>query len=265
MTSDPHTIGPTQGRRAVSAVLITRDCERTLRETLASLAFCDEILVVDSGSVDETPLIAASMGARVIHQDWLGFGRQKQFAVEQASNNWVLCVDADEIVTPELRASIEQELTTPTHRAFEFPRCNRFLGRYLRHGEGYPDWSLRFFDRRHASWSDDNVHEKVAALGDVGRLKGDLLHHSEDTLRSYLAKQNLYTSLAAEQLAAAGYVPSARKLIASPIFRFLKFYLVRRGFLDGVPGIVHIGIGCFNSFIKYAKVVELKQARDAKL
>jgi glycosyltransferase involved in cell wall biosynthesis len=249
----------------LSAVLITRDCATSLAETLASLAFCDEIIVVDSGSTDGSDELARGMGARVIHQDWLGFGPQKQFAVEQALNDWVLCIDADEIVSPELRAQIEHELTDPKHRAFEFPRCNRFLGRYLRHGEGYPDWSLRLFDRRHARWSDDLVHEKVIALGDVGRLKGDLLHHREETLERYLAKQNHYTTLAAEALCAeAGSMPSTAKLLASPIFRFLKFYILHLGFFDGVPGLIHIGIGCFNSFSKYAKAIELRRRKDLR-
>jgi glycosyltransferase involved in cell wall biosynthesis len=254
------SIIPPMTRRKLSAVLITRDCATTIPETLAALKFCDEIVVVDSGSSDGTDELARRAGARVIHQDWLGFGPQKQFAVEQAENDWVLCVDGDEIVSPELQASIERELLEPSHRAFEFPRCNRFLGRYLRHGEGYPDLSLRFFDRRHAHWSDDLVHEKVVALGDVGRLKGDLLHHSEETLASYLEKQNRYTSLAAEALAADGYRPHALKLAISPIFRFLKFYVFRLGFLDGAPGVIHIGIGCFNSFIKYAKVRESRRS-----
>lgn len=252
-------------RQALSAVLITRDCAPTLAETLTSLAFCDEIVVVDSGSSDDTCAIAERAGARVIHQDWLGFGPQKQFAVDQAKNEWVLCIDGDEVVTPALQAAIQRELAAPTHRAFEFPRCNRFLGRYLRHGEGYPDLSLRLFDRRHARWSDDLVHEKVTALGDVGRLKGDLLHHSEEGLESYLAKQNRYTTLAAEALVTEGFEPSATKLWLSPIFRFIKFYVVRRGFLDGGAGLVHIGIGCFNSFIKYAKVIEIRAtARDSR-
>jgi glycosyltransferase involved in cell wall biosynthesis len=252
-------------RKFLSAVLITRDCASTLVDTLASLAFCDEIVVVDSGSTDATRSVAENAGARVIHQDWLGFGPQKQFAVEQARNNWVLCIDGDEVVTPQLRAEIQRELEKPSHRAFEFARCNRFLGRYLRHGEGYPDLSLRLFDRRHAGWSDDLVHEKVTALGDVGRLKGDLLHHSEESLESYLAKQNRYTTLAAEALVAEGIAPSAGKLWVSPIFRFLKFYIARLGFLDGGAGLVHIGIGCFNSFIKYAKVIEIRTtARDTR-
>lgn len=221
---------------------------------------------MDSGSRDGTVELAKAHGARVIHQDWLGFGRQKQFAVEQASYDWVLCLDADERVSPELRASIAAALggsDVPAESAWRFARCNRFLGRYLRHGEGYPDWSLRLFDRRKARWSDDAVHEKVLFSGQPGTLAGDLLHDSAESLAGYLTKQNRYTSLAAETAVAAGKRASAAKLCISPLVRFLKFYLVRRGFLDGVPGFIHIAIGCFNSFAKYAKMIELQKGRKS--
>ena len=244
-------------RLPLSAVLITLNCAGSLRATLESLAFCAEIVAVDSGSNDGTLELLAEFGARVIHADWRGFGPQKQFAIEQAAHDWVLCVDSDEIVSPALRDSIQAALAAPAFQCYEFPRCNRFLGRYLKHGEGYPDLSLRLFDRRQARWSDDVVHEKVITLGLVGRLKGDLLHHSEDSIESYLAKQNRYTTLAAKALLAEGAQPSSIKLVSSPVFRFIKFYGLRAGFLDGVPGLIHILIGCFNSFAKYAKMIEL--------
>ncbi len=244
-------------RLPLSAVLITFNCVGPLRATLESLRFCDEIVAVDSGSTDGTVALLEEFGARVISEPWRGFGPQKQFAVDAARHDWVLCIDSDEIVSPELRESIEQALTQPTDPAYEFPRRNRFLGRYLRHGEGYPDYSLRLYDRRHSRWTDDVVHEKVITLGRVSRLTGDLLHHSEDSIESYLTKQNRYTTLAAQALAAEGAQISASKLLLSPIFRFIKFYLLRGGILDGVPGLIHILIGCFNSFSKYAKTIEL--------
>jgi hypothetical protein len=135
------------------------------------------------------------------------------------------------------------------------------MGRYLRHGEGYPDWSLRFFDRRHARWSADAVHEKVLTEAEIGTLAGDLLHDTAETLDSYLAKQNRYTTLAAEAALAAGRRASVVQLLVSPVLRFIKFYLLRRGFLDGVPGLVHILIGCQNSFIKYAKMLAMQGDR----
>ncbi len=245
----------------VSAVLITKNAAGQLADCLASVAFCDEIIVVDSGSDDGTAEIAGQQGARVIQSEWRGFGPQKQFAVEQASHDWVLCIDADERVSEGLRESILAALSAPTVSAYSFPRCNRFMGRYLRHGEGYPDWSLRLFDRRHGRWSDDPVHEKVLTEAEIGTLAGDLLHDTAETLDSYLAKQNRYTTLAAEAALAAGHRASVVQLLVSPVLRFIKFYLLRRGFLDGVPGLVHILIGCQNSFIKYAKMLAMQGDR----
>ena len=131
-----------------SVVIITLNAAQQLEACLQSAAFADEIVVVDSGSSDATAEIALKYGARVIVQPWLGFGRQKQFAVSQASHDWVLCLDADERVSDELRASIIATLRQPGFTAYQMPRCNRFMGRWLRHGEGYPDWSLRLFERR---------------------------------------------------------------------------------------------------------------------
>jgi glycosyltransferase involved in cell wall biosynthesis len=238
----------------LSAVLITKDAASQLEACLASLVFCAEIVVVDSGSADGTAALAQRLGARVVLSEWRGFGPQKQFAVEQANNDWVLCVDADERVSDDLRACIETALAAPAFRAYRFARRNRFMGRYLRHGEGYPDWSLRLFDRRHARWSNDAVHEKVLTEGDVGTLKGDLLHDSAEMLERYLAKQDRYTTLAAQGALAVGKRASVAHLLLSPLIRFIKFYVVRLGFLDGWPGLVHILIGCRNSYAKYAKM-----------
>ncbi len=246
-------------RARLSAVLITRNVAARLEACLKSCGFADEILIVDSGSTDATLDIARRFNAKIVQQDWLGYGQQKQFAVSQAAHDWVLCLDADERMSEPLHASILKELEAPRFAAYAFPRCNRFLGRWLRHGEGYPDLSLRLFDRRHAHWSDDPIHEKVVTQSPVGRLDGDLLHESEDGLADYLAKQNRYTTLQAEQLHARGRRAGMGKMLLSPLFRFLKFYFLRLGFLDGVPGLIHILIGCFNSFMKYAKLRELNR------
>ena len=251
-------------RQPLSVAIITLNAAAQLEACLRSARFADEIVVVDSGSTDGTQALAERHGARVIEQDWLGFGPQKQFAVEAAQHDWVLCLDADERVTPELQTAIETALANPAAAAFRFPRCNRFLGRYLKHGEGYPDWSLRLFDRRRARWSDDAVHEKVVANGPVGELRGDLLHESAESLASYLTKQNRYTTLAAEMALAAGKRASFGRIALSPLIRFIKFYVVRQGFRDGLPGLIHIAIGCFNSFTKYSKMLE-QQNSDAAL
>jgi glycosyltransferase involved in cell wall biosynthesis len=251
----------TSGPLALSAVLITKNAANALEDCLRSVSFCDDIVVVDSGSEDGTTELARRYGARVIPCEWRGFGPQKQFAVEQARHDWVLCIDADERVSETLQASIAAALADPQAKAYRFPRCNRFLGRYLRHGEGYPDWSLRLFHRGYGRWSDDAVHEKVLCEGAVGELAGDLLHDSAETLDSYLTKQNRYTSLAADEALARGKRASVGKLLLSPLFRFIKFYFLRRGFLDGVPGLIHILIGCQNSFFKYAKMLERSRKR----
>lgn len=244
----------------VSAVLITRNAEAVLDTCLASLRFCDEIVVVDSGSTDATLEIAARHGARVVQKEWLGFGRQKQFAVEQAKNDWVLCLDSDERVSPELAASIAQALASPVSPVYRMPRRNRFLGRWLAHGEGYPDWSPRLFNRMNARWSDDLVHEKVLYAVTPGTLAGDLMHDSSDDLAKYLDRQNRYTTLAARQAYELGRSANVIHLLFSPVVRFFKFYVLRLGFLDGVPGLLHISIGCMNSYMKYAKLLELRKA-----
>ncbi|SDI48922.1 glycosyltransferase family 2 protein [Propionivibrio dicarboxylicus] len=245
-----------------SVVIISKNEAATIVPCLESVAaLADEIVVLDSGSTDGTQAVCAAHGARVIETDWPGFGVQKQRAVDAARNDWVLCLDADERLSPELAASLRQALAVPQFQAFRFARANRFLGRYLRHGEGYPDWSLRLFDRRVARWSADAVHEKVLCETAVGTLAGDLLHDSAETLESYLTKQNRYTSLAAGMADPDGRPVSAGRLIASPLLRFIKFYVVRGGFLDGLPGLVHIAIGCFNSFVKYAKIRERQLRR----
>jgi glycosyltransferase involved in cell wall biosynthesis len=243
----------------LSVAIIARNAASQLDGCLASVAFADEIVVVDSGSTDGTVELAARRGARVIAKEWLGFGPQKQFAVASASNDWVLCLDADERLSDTLRESILDELKAPRGLVYAMPRCNRFLGRWLRHGEGYPDWSVRLFHRAHARWSDDAVHEKIVTGQPVVRLHGDLLHDSAETLEKYLDKQNRYTTLQAELLRSAGRRASVAQLLLSPALRFVKFYLVRLGFLDGVPGLVHIAIGCMNTFNKYAKLKALER------
>ncbi|QOZ82145.1 MULTISPECIES: glycosyltransferase family 2 protein [Chromobacterium] len=249
-------------RARISVVLITKNAETSLEKCLDSVGFADEIVLVDSGSTDRTLAIASTYKAKVIHQDWLGFGPQKQLAVEAASHDWVLCLDADEWLSPDLINEIKAMLDNPQAKAFQFPRCNRFMGRFLKHGEGYPDWSLRLFHRGHARWSDDLVHEYVISNGPVHKLRHELMHESGEDIALYLNKQNRYTSLQAERLFQRGKRVGIAKLILSPLLRFIKFYFFRRGFLDGVPGLVHISIGCFNSYIKYAKLIELRRLKS---
>ena len=246
----------------VSLVVITRDAAADIGECLLSAPFCGDALVVDSGSGDHTVEIARGIGARIVTHAFLGFGRQKQFAVEEALHDWVLCLDADERLSAALRDSIVTLFAKgdPPHAAYALARRNRFLGCWLAHGEGYPDWTTRLFDRRRAQWSDDSVHEHVIAEGPVGRLDGDLLHESAESLERYIAKQNRYTTLQADALHACGRRSSAFAMAASPLARFLRFYVLRLGFLDGAAGFAHIAIGAFASFLKHAKLRALERA-----
>jgi glycosyltransferase involved in cell wall biosynthesis len=245
-------------RIPLSVVIISKNAASQIGACIDSVRFAEDVLVVDSGSEDETRAIADVRGCRVIEKEWLGFGQQKQFAVTQARFDWVLCLDVDERVTPALEASIRQAMTSPGTQAYRMPRRNRFLGKWLSHGEGYPDWSLRLFHRQHASWSNDPVHEAVITTVDVGELQGDILHDSAEDVTTYLQKQNRYSSLHAEALFQQGVRAGYGKLFLSPLARFIKFYIVRLGFLDGGPGFAHVAVGCFAAFAKYAKLIELE-------
>jgi hypothetical protein len=252
-------------RIPLSLVVITRDAAGEIAECIASAPFAAEALVVDSGSRDDTVAVARACGARVVHRDFAGFGPQKNFAVGQAAHDWVLCLDADERVSPELAASIGAALATgaPAPAAFAMARRNRFLGRWLAHGEGYPDWNVRLFDRRRARWTEDVVHEHVVADSPAARLSGDLLHASAESLDAYVAKQNRYTTLQAEAMHARGERTSFARMATSPLARFVRYYVLRSGFLDGAPGFAHIAIGAFASFLKHAKLLALA-ARDGR-
>ena len=253
---------PADDKLPLTVAIIARNAARQIGPCIASAAFADDVLVVDSGSTDETVEVARRLGARVEFKDWLGFGRQKQHAVSIARHEWVLCLDVDERVSERLARAIRAALGSRRYRAYRMARRNRFLGTWLAHGEGYPDWTLRLFHRAHASWSNDEVHEAVLTTAEVGRLDGDLLHDSAEDIATYMEKQNRYTTLHAEALYTQGVRAGAWRLVASPLARFVKFYFFRLGFLDGGPGFAHIAIGCHNTFQKYLKLMELQRGRD---
>ncbi len=244
-------------RFPLSVTIITYNEEDQIEKCIQSVDFADEIIVVDSGSSDNTVEIAKKKGALVTHQPWLGYGKQKETATKLASHSWILSIDADEYVSQTLKTSILQVLENPQKFAYLISRKNRFMNRWLNYGEGYPDWILRLFHKDKACWSPDCVHEKVITTTPLGRLKGDLMHHSEHSLHQYLEKQNRYTTLQAQQMHLAGKKASSTRLLVSPLLRFIKMYFLKRGFLDGLPGLLHILIGCQNSFQKYAKLKSL--------
>ena len=262
--ADSNVANPAEEKLPLTVAIIAHNAASQIGPCLASVGFADEILVVDSGSTDDTVEVVRRHGGRIETKEWLGFGRQKQHAVSMARNDWVLCLDADERVSERLAASIRAALAGRRYRAYRMARRNRFLGTWLAHGEGYPDWTLRLFHRAAAGWSNDDVHEAVLTTVEVGRLDGDLLHDSAEDIATYVAKQNRYTTLHAEALYNQGVRASHWRLVASPLARFVKFYVLRLGFLDGAPGFAHIVIGCHATFLKYLKLIELQKRASSE-
>ena len=243
----------------ISGVVITLNEANNIRRCLDSLTFCSEVLVVDSGSDDGTPDIARSMGARVLHQVWLGFGPQKHFAVKQAAHDWVLCLDADEWVGDALAGSIRDLLASPPScRAYRMPRRNILFGRPLRHGGGYPDTKLRLFDRRHAQWNRAAVHEQVETSAEVGLIQADLMHETAPDLPAAMAKWARYAAMQAASMHAAGKRSGWHRILFSPPSRFLKQYLLQQGFRDGLAGFAMAGFSSFFCFFKYLELWRLQ-------
>lgn len=238
----------------ISATIVALNEEQNLPRTLAKLGFCDEILVVDSGSSDRTVEIARSFGARVVHQDWLGYAAQKNFAAEKASHDWILSLDADEELSDPLAESIRtlRSAQPPADVAgYRFPRRARYLGAWIRHSGWYPDAKVRLYDRRRARWVGRFVHESVAVDGTTGALRGDLLHFTCDDFSRHIRTVDRYTSLAALELAERG-APLWRLLLGPP-WAFFRTFFWKMGFLDGGRGFLIAVMAAFYVFAKHAK------------
>lgn len=245
----------------ISATLITLNEEENLPRALSSLSFCDEIIVVDSGSTDRTLDIAERGGARVIENPWTGFSGQKNFAAEQARNDWVLALDADEALTEELQTQIAALAAgSPGHAGYSFPRKARYLGRWIQHSGWYPDRKVRLYDRRRGRWVGDYVHESVVVNGPVGELSGDLLHYTCESFSEHIRTLDRYTTLAAQEHAARGLKVGWSQLILSPAWAFIRSYFLKLGFLDGFQGLLIARAASFYVFAKYAKARADSQA-----
>jgi glycosyltransferase involved in cell wall biosynthesis len=224
----------------LSACIITYNEADRIEACLRSVAFCDELIVVDSHSTDDTRARAAALGARVIERDWPGYRSQKQFAVDAAAHDWVLCLDADERVTPALRAEIEALRTRDFGGAagWSVPRITDYFGRFLRHGNAYPDRLVRLFDRRRGGWTGYEIHENTKIRGRVSRLRGHLEHYSYRSLSDHLSRMQRYADLMAQALYARGRRCGLTPVLLNPQWRFMRGYLLRLGFLDGWRGLV---------------------------
>lgn len=243
-------------KKRLSVILITKNEEQHIVECLQSVAFADEVVVLDSGSTDATVRLAEEMGARVqVNADWQGFGIQKNRALDLATGDWVLSLDADERVTPELAAEIQAVLQqADTAEAYTVPRLSCFGGKWMRHSGWWPDRILRLFKRGAARFKDVPVHESLICEAEPRALNAHLLHYTYDSLETMIGKINLYSTLAAQAQHAQGRKISLVGVVCKALWTFMRLYVVRRGFLDGKQGFMLALISSAGSLFRYAKL-----------
>ncbi|MBP6003256.1 MAG: glycosyltransferase family 2 protein [Pyrinomonadaceae bacterium] len=250
----------------ISVTIITLNEEAKIADALRSVYWADEVLVVDSHSTDNTREIAAELGARVVERDWAGFSEQKQFATDEASNDIVFSLDADERVSAELAAEIKQikESDELAFDGYTVPRLSIYMGREIRHGSWYPDRQLRLFDRRKAAWKQVVIHESVEmrAGATIGQLKGDLIHKSVDSVKHHAAMLvERYAPLGAQAMHERGKRTSALQIAAAGPTAFTKDYILKAGFLDGVPGLTIAAFSAYHAALKHMMLYELQNGK----
>ncbi|MDN5843404.1 MAG: glycosyltransferase family 2 protein [Alcaligenaceae bacterium] len=246
---------------SLSVIIITKNEAAHIGACIDSISFADEIIVVDSGSTDDTCEIAAARGACVmVTDDWPGFGPQKNRALDLATKDWVLSIDADERVTPELAQIIQTELATPRADAFRIARLSNFCGRWIRHSGWWPDRVLRLFRRGSGRFKDVAVHESVIAQGEVAVLDGHFLHYPYASLEVFIDKINHYSTEAAQILHQKGRRTSVAGACGHAAWTFVRHYIVRRGFLDGWQGFVLACMAAGGNFYRYIKLLLLWRA-----
>lgn len=246
----------------ISATIIALNEERNIARAMESLRCCDEVLVVDSGSTDRTVEIACKLGAKVVETHWRGYAAQKNFAMEQASHDWILSLDADESLSEALEAEIWQiKKAGPSYDAYTMPRLAQYLGRWILHSGWYPDRKIRLFDRRKARWDGKYVHESVVVNGRIGHLQSNLLHFTCNSLSEHLRTMDSYTTLAAAELIDRQEHIGWFKLLWDPPWTFVRTYFLKRGFLDGPEGLAIAYMAAFHNFVKYAKAKFMQPGR----
>lgn len=241
----------------ISVILITKNEEANIQECLESVRWADEIIVVDAESSDRTVERARQYTEKIFIQPWLGFAAAKQFAVEQARNDWIFWIDADERVLPALADEIQLlELSAQPHAAYSVARRAYFLGKWIRHSGWYPGRVTRLFQKTKARFNAASVHEGLAVSGTIGQLQNDLLHYTDPDIYHYFTKYNRYTSLAAEEAFSKGKKSRFIDLLFRPFWQFIRMYLVKAGFLDGKEGLLLALFSSSYVFTKYAKLWE---------
>jgi glycosyltransferase involved in cell wall biosynthesis len=243
----------------LSVIVIALNAQEKIRACLETVAWADEIVVCDSGSNDETTAIARQYTERVYTDPWRGFGAHKNLALDRATHPWVLSLDTDERVTPELERRIRQLLAGGAEAAgYLVPRRNYFLGRWIRHGGWYPDYVLRLFRRDRGRFRERAVHEAVEVAGPTARLAEPIEHYTYDSVSAYLARMDRYAGLAAEELQRAGARCTPLDLLLRPPATAFKMYVLRQGYRDGVHGLALAGLYAGYTFAKYLKLWELE-------
>lgn len=245
----------------ISLVIITLNEEAHIERCIRSAPFADDIVVVDSFSTDRTVEIAEKCGARVFQEKWRGYGPQKAFATSQAKHPWVLSLDADEALSPELAQEIQARFSTlDTEAGYLFPRRSFHLGRWIGHGGWYPDYQLRLFNKEKSNWNSAALHEKVEVRRQI-KMQKDLLHWVFEDLSDQVVTNDKYSTLGARQWFEAGKRFSLFKLLTKPPTKFIETYFFKAGFLDGLPGFI-ISVGAaYSVFLKFAKLWEIERAQ----
>jgi len=255
--SDIRATEETSPKLPLSLVVITLNEERNIERCIRSVPFAKEIIVVDSFSEDKTVKIAETLGAKVIQRKFTGYRDQKQFAMEQAKESWILSLDADEALSPDLKRELPHLLLRQDADGFRIPRCSFHLNKWIRHGGWYPDYQNRLFKRGLGKWVGGEVHEHLEISGVVVTLEHDLQHFVFSGLSDQIDTNNEFSSLGAKDLKAKGESFSILKLVFRPMGKFLESYFWKRGFLDGAPGLI-IALGAAQSlFLRYAKLWEM--------
>lgn len=245
----------------LSIIIITKNEASNIRACLESVAWADEIVVVDSGSTDATTAICREFTSRVYDCDWPGFGAQKNRALDFASGDWLLSLDADERVTPELRHDIKAALRAPVAEAYRIPRLSSYCGRFMRHSGWYPDYVTRLFRRGSARFSDDLVHERLLVEGVTERLDGLLLHYAFDNPEEVLHKVNQYSSAGAQMMLQRGRQASLSGAVLRGLWSFVRTYVLRGGFLDGREGFMLAVSNAEGTYYRYLKLMLLNQKK----
>ncbi|MEO6394249.1 MAG: glycosyltransferase family 2 protein [Pyrinomonadaceae bacterium] len=249
----------------ISATIITLNEADNIGDACASLEWADEILVVDSGSTDETCALAREAGARVLENPWPGFARQKQFAVDNAVNDWIFSLDADERVSDELKSSIQAvKQSAALADGYRIARRSHYLGRWIRAGGWYPDWQLRLFRRNQGNWGNAVIHESVQMNpgATVAKLPGDILHYSvRDAAHHHQMIGERYAPLAAQRMFDAGRRTNAWRIATAGPMAFFQSYVLKTGFRDGVPGLSIAGFAAHHAFLKHLMLWE-KQRKN---